>query len=69
MTRPDDYLSSDYAAGGENVTSSELGKVESSSLKAAVKAGERAVKDLEDDSATYETRRPYRRVIKATVNP
>lgn len=68
MPRPDEYFSRDYAAGAEEVTSSQISEDESSSAKAAVKL-KKAVKDLENDSATYETRRPYRRVIKATVRP
>ena len=69
MPRPEEYFSQDYATGGEDVTSSRVSEENQSPVKAAVRLGEKAVMDMESDAITYETRRPYRRVIKATVNP
>lgn len=69
MTEPDNYISSEYAEGDQGVTSSAVESDKPSPEALAVERSEAALKRVEDDSVAYETRRPHRRIIRATVNP
>jgi hypothetical protein len=63
----EDYGQSDYVDRADAVTSTDVHKLEKSAEKSAIKAARADLEKLEDDSDTYETRRPYRKVIRARV--